>query len=97
MTTPHPRLAQAVRRFADHNSQRIAEAASTPVVFFGTVTSVTAGGASDGNALVKVTWFGKQVTANGYVNTYTPVANDRVLCAYDGQQIVVVGKVIGRP
>lgn len=97
MTSPVAALRQKVHRFADQQSQRIADAAAMPVVFFATITTVTAGGARDGNALVKVTWFGRENRVNGYVNTYTPVVNDRVVCAYDGVQVVVLGKVIGHP
>lgn len=62
-----------------------------------TVTAVTAGGASDGNALVQVTRFGQQRKANGYLNSYTPTVNDRVLAVYVDDQLIVLGKVIGKP
>jgi hypothetical protein len=94
MTTPHPRLAHAVRRFADANSARITTAAATGVPLFGNVATVTPGAGAGGTAAITVTWFGQRVPAK-YLNSYTPVVGDRVAFGYDGKQVVVFGKVIG--
>lgn len=90
-------LADAARRFADHQSVRVAAAAASTGIEFATVDSVSAGAASDGNARVTVTWRGTSAVANGYVNSYTPRVGDRVVCANEGDQLVIVGKIIGQP
>lgn len=61
-----------------------------------TVTTVTAGGAVDGNALVTVTWRGTPVQA-AYAAAYTPVVNHVVLCAYDGVRLTILCRIIGQP
>lgn len=83
------------RRLADHLSSVIPRD-GRPV--FADVTTVTAGAASDGNALVKVTRFDSEVTATGgYANSYTPGVGDRVLCQYVDNQLFIHGKAIGQP
>lgn len=91
-----PRLANAARRAADHQKAQARELPPHRPVL-ATVATVTAGAAGDGNALVTVTWMGATVTCSGYVNTYTPQPTDRVVCLYIGNQLIVVGKVIGHP
>lgn len=88
-------LNQAVRRFADQNTDRLAD--QPTVRFLTTVTAVTAGGASDGNALVKVTWRGAELTVNGYAASYTPVVGHRVVCDYIDNQPIIAYRVVGQP
>ena len=83
-------MQQEIFRFADANSARIAEAMTTGIPLFGTVKTVTPGSP----ATITITWFGKECPAR-YLNSYTPIAGDRVAFGYDGKQIVVFGKVIG--
>jgi hypothetical protein len=64
VTTPSRELAAAQRRLADQTSARLAEAAKSGPIL-GTVATVTAGAASDGNALVTVTWRGATFTVAG--------------------------------
>jgi hypothetical protein len=85
------------RRFADAQSDRLAgmESSST---YFVTVASVTAGAASDGNALVTVTWRGNTVAVQGYYASYTPAVGHRVEVGLTtDNQLVIRGRVIGQP
>lgn len=80
------KLDAAVRRFADANSERLADAAKGPVVW-ATVVSL--------NPLT-VTWRGGDVAAAGYGSTYTPAVGHRVVCLYDdNNQLVVIDHIIG--
>lgn len=90
-------IADAVRRLADQQTAAHAAAAARTGQVIATVTTVTAGGASDGNALVKVTWRGGETKANGYLNSYTPTLNDRVICLFVDGQLIVLGRIIGQP
>jgi hypothetical protein len=89
-------LAQIARRLADQQKTQ-AQAPPADRFVWGTIATVTAGAASDGNALVTVTWRGATVTANGYLSSYTPVAGNRVLCTYIGNQLIVLGRTVGAP
>ena len=68
----------------------------TPAWAVGTVTAVTAGAATDGNALVTVTYQGTQVKA-AYGAHYTPVVGHVVLMARTGPQLAIVCRLIGTP
>lgn len=93
---PSRALATAVRRFADANSTAIKEAKATGR-FVATVAVVTAGAASDGNALVSVTWRGALVTVEGYAASYTPIAGHRVVCDLIKNQLFIAYRIIGQP
>lgn len=97
MDAARRRMLDQARRLADQHTRRLGDAASAGAPVFATVATVTAGGAADGNALVTVMWRGGTVTANGYLGGYPPVVGDRVVCAYDGAQLIVLGKIIGHP
>jgi hypothetical protein len=61
-----------------------------------TVLTVTAGAASDGNALVAVTWRG--ATCNlPYLASYTPVVGHHVMLLVQPPQAVITGRIIGTP
>lgn len=95
--TASKHLAAAARRLADQVSEK---AAALPAGFglgIATVTTVTAGGASDGNALVKVTYRGRETPAAGYLAAYTPAVGHRVLYLSVFAQLIVLGRVVGRP
>jgi hypothetical protein len=62
----------------------------------GTVLSVTAGAAEDGNALAEVTWRGLSVEA-AYLSTYTPVVGHVVLLLVQPPQLTILGRVVGTP
>lgn len=68
------------------------DAASPITGMVTTITSVTAGGASDGNA--------KVVLANGldvpYLSSYAPVAGHVVLVALLNKSPIIIGRIIGR-
>lgn len=89
------RLELAVRRSADDDTDRFADIPQG-IPFMGTLTTVTAGAAPDGNAALEVTWRGSVLPVNGYSETYTPAVGDRVRCVLlaDGQ-LTVDGRYIG--
>lgn len=89
------RLQQEAHRLADQQSDRLRE--TLPSKFFATVSTVSAGQASDGNALVAVTRLGQEVTVAGYYSSYTPVVGHRVVCHVIDDQIVVANRVVGHP
>lgn len=61
-----------------------------------TIASVTAGAATDGNALVTIVWRGATVPA-AYTASYTPTVGHVVLVLVQLPQIVIVDRVIGTP
>lgn len=60
------------------------------------VTSVLAGGAADGNALVGIKWRGKTFAA-AYLAHYTPAVGHRVFVQLVGTDPVIQGRVVGTP
>lgn len=96
MTVPSRGVAQAARRFADRGSTQLRDIPSARL-FRATVTTVTPGGASDGNALVAVTWRGEENTVADYPDSYTPVVGHRVLCALVDDQLSILHRSIGSP
>ena len=89
-------LEQQARRVADQQSDKV-RAAALPPIFYATVSAVSAGGSSDGNALVAVRWRGAEVTVAGYAASYTPVVNHRVVCALINNQVEILHRSIGHP
>lgn len=81
---------------ADANSARLADIPAAKL-FAGTITSVTAGAASDGNALVKVRWRGREFPVAGYGAHYTPVIGHAVTCALFDDQVRIIQRDIGQP
>lgn len=73
-------LAQAARRLADQQSDRIAALPNTQVLFL-TVSAL---------APVTVSWRGGDVVANAVGASYTPGVGDRVICLYDGLTLTVL-------
>lgn len=62
-----------------------------------TVTTVTAGAASDGNAAVTVTWRGSAVPAT-YLAAYTPTVGHVVaVVVQPPSTLLILGRVIGTP
>lgn len=86
-------LARAARRLKDRQD---ADLAGIPWAhaFIATVTSVTSGGGG-GGSLVQITYRGVQVRSGGYVNSYTPAVNDRVICLSVDAQPIILGRIIG--
>lgn len=63
----------------------------------GTIAAVTAGAASDGNALASVTYRGTTTDAP-YLASYTPVATHTVaLLIQSNGSVLILGRVIGTP
>lgn len=89
-------LAAAARRFADATSARIADAPGARQII-ATVSTVTAGAASDGNALVTVSWRGVDITAAGFAASYTPIVGHRVVCDLIDNQLIVAYRIVGQP
>ena len=90
-------VARAARRFADRGSARLADIPAARLLK-ATVASVTPGAASDGNALVTVSWRGGEYEVADYPDTYTPGVGDRVRCALDGDnELAILHRCIGYP
>lgn len=89
------RLQQQAIRNADRRLDQRKE--ETPAQFYATVSSVSAGGSRDGNALVAVRWRGAEVTVAGYAASYTPVVGHRVVCMTIDNQIEISHRSIGHP
>lgn len=70
----------AVRRFADSNSDRIAEAAGAGGRVILTVTATSP---------LTVLWLGENVVATGKSRDHTFVIGDRVVCDYIDNQLIV--------
>lgn len=62
----------------------------------GTIVTVAAGAAGDGNALVTVSWRGTNVRCP-YPSTYSPVVGHVVLLLIDPPQVVIAARLIGTP
>lgn len=91
-------LSPNARRLAAETS-RDRPPQGTPAVWFepGTVTAVTPGAASDGNALVLITYRGVSVNA-AFLASYTPTVGHVVtLLVSSSGQILILGRVIGTP
>lgn len=84
------------RLLADQQVEKL-QAAPGSKHFRATVTTVTAGAASDGNALVKVTYRGTEMPVADYPDSYSPVVNDRVLCVSVDGQPSILHRGIGFP
>lgn len=91
---PPRQVARVARQLADRQ-QQMSEGPRFGI-FLAVVTTVTAGAASDGNALVKVTYRDQEFPA-AYLASYTASVNDRVLCVSLFHQPVVIGRVVGHP
>lgn len=89
------RLQQQARQFADQQSDKSSGGGVRPIV--ATVSAVSAGGASDGNALVAVRWRDQQVTVAGYAASYTPAVGHRVMCLLVDSQLVIAFRIVGHP
>lgn len=87
-----PEIARAARRHAAAQRQ---QNVTPPPIFFANVKTVTTGASRDGNAAVSVTWRTTTLKVNAYGETYTPTVGDRVVCLYDGSQVVIVDNMIG--
>lgn len=62
----------------------------------GTIASVTAGAAADGNSAVSVT-IGGDVVASPYVSGYAPIVGHRVYVLINKGSPLIAGRVIGFP
>lgn len=83
---------RAAFRLADQQAARLAELPSLRAVI-ATVATVTAGASPGGNALVTVIWRGVELTAAGYLASYTPAVGDRVECHLIDNQLIVVDTI----
>jgi hypothetical protein len=90
----NPALARWARKLADQQSARLANVPSSRLLR-ATVTTVTPGGAGDGNAKVSVTWRGEVLEVADYPDSYTPVNGHRVLCALVDSQLSILHHSVG--
>lgn len=85
------------RLAAEISAGKPPQGALSATVLPAVVTTVSAGAAADGNALVVVTWFGQNVSAS-YCASYTPVVGHTVLVLYQPPGgLVILDRVIGTP
>jgi hypothetical protein len=89
-------MSPATRKLAAELSGQAAGASPSSWLEPAVVYSVTAGGASDGNALCVVTWRGVQTPA-AYPASYTPTVGHVVLLNVQPPSVVIVMHVIGTP
>lgn len=89
-------LGLAARRFADQQSDRLADVPVSRHIR-ATVATVTEGAAVDGNAVVQVTWRGAVLTVSDYPDSYTPVVGHRVLCVLVDGLLSILHHGIGYP
>lgn len=88
-------LAQAARRFADGHSDRWAEIPRDRLLIL-SVTAVNPTGSPGGNAVITLTWRGRDVQAADYCASYTtPTVGDRVICVLVSDQLVVLDRLAG--
>jgi hypothetical protein len=96
----HPARSAAQNRLLNALLARVEEWAGRTVTLSGlgkaTVSSVAAGGASDGTALCTITWLGTDVAAP-YLSSYTPVAGHVVAVVRTGPQLLIIGRIVGTP
>lgn len=87
------------------NARRLAAAIATaepaggapnPWFSSGVVATVTAGAGYGGSTLVEVDWLGGRY-ALPYLDSYTPTVGHAVLLLVQRPQLVIVGRVVGRP
>ena len=83
-------LDRVVRRFADANSARIADASGGDS-FYATVTSVVNG--PNSRWIVQVRWRGSVLTAASYHTSFTPAVGQRVTCRLISSQLHIDGAV----
>jgi hypothetical protein len=88
-------MASGAQRFALQQLDRAA-AENPGELPLATVTTVTAGGATDSNALVTVNYLGGSLQLP-YMAHYTPVVNHRVALARVGDIWTILGRPIGFP
>lgn len=88
-------MASGARRFALQQLDRFAEdnPGELPLA---DITTVTAGGATDGNALVTVNYLGAALQLP-YLSQYTPVVNHRVALGRVGGIWTILGRPVGFP
>lgn len=77
------RLAAAARKFADQQTDRLAQRPTEQ--FIATVTSTSP---------LTVSWRGSSLTANGRHASYTPGVGDRVSCSLIDSQVIVQNRIV---
>lgn len=92
-----PELTPNARRLAaEHLRNQLPQGVPHGYVTTGTVATVTAGAAADGNALVTVTVDGATQEA-AYLASWTPTAAHIVAVLIQGGVLTILGRVIGTP
>lgn len=87
----------ALRQLASSVADAEGRAAKSPLrLVLGTVSTVTVGGAADGNAAVTVSIGGSAQLAP-YLESYTPTAGDLVAVLLSAGAPLILGQVIGLP
>lgn len=87
---------RAAHRLADRQTARYAEVPNGRDMI-ATVTSVTTGAATDGGAVVTVTYRGEELTVAAYITSHTPVAGERSLLRSVDNQLILIGRLGGFP
>lgn len=85
-------MSRNIRRLA----ATLGDGPNRPVARLGTIATVTAGAAADGNAAVTVTVRGSTIDAP-YLASYSPVVDDLVMVLLVDNAPLILGGVIGLP
>jgi hypothetical protein len=99
MTRPAPALSGAQAGLLDLLFDRVetqVRAMQTPRISQAVVMTVTAGAASDLNALCVISWQGTDLAAP-YLASYTPTVGHVVAVLAAGSQVLILGRVLGTP
>lgn len=92
-----PELTPNGRRLAaEHLRTKVPQGNPTGYIALGTVATVTAGAASDGNALVTVTVNGATQEA-AYLASWTPTVGHIVAVLVQAANLLILGRTIGTP
>lgn len=85
---------RAIRRAADQQSDKHAAADEGRTLLLD-VTAVAVGASPKGNAVITLSWRGKDVVAKDYDISYTPTVGDRARCEVVQGQLIVRGAMAG--
>jgi|SRR3954462_4086396 hypothetical protein len=87
---------RVAHRLADRQTARYAEVPGGRDMI-ATVTTVTPGAATDGGAVVTVTYRGDELPVAAYLTAQVPVVDQRALLRLVDNQLILIGRLGGFP